>query len=302
MTTGSSNNALTRSATYASLSVALTLVIAKIWAWQATSSVSVLSSLVDSTLDVLASAITFVAVWYALSPADGDHRFGHGKAEGLAALVQSLVIACSGLFIFYEAIQRFFEPRLVQEVSIGMSVMFGSVVMTLALLSYQRFVVRRTGSVAIAADAMHYRTDLLVNLSVAAVLPISAYTGLPILDPIVGVLIAAYIMWGTWEIADSSLDILLDREIPIEDRQQIRKLAESHEAVRGFHDLRTRSAGSMTFIQFHLELDPESKLIETHVIMDEVEDAIRDKFPNCEIIVHADPLGLPEQRDAFDSL
>ncbi|MDG1462331.1 MAG: cation diffusion facilitator family transporter, partial [Gammaproteobacteria bacterium] len=266
MGNGSSNNALTRSATYASLGVALTLVIAKLWAWLATSSVSVLSSLVDSTLDVLASAITFVAVWYALSPADDDHRFGHGKSEGLAALLQSLVIACSGLFVCYEAIQRFFEPQQVQAIPIGILIMLGSVVLTVGLLGYQRFVIRRTGSIAIAADAMHYKTDVLVNLSVAAVLPISAYTGLPLLDPIVGVVIAGYIMWATWAIASKSLDILLDREISIEDRQEIRKLAESNEAVKGFHDLRTRSAGSMTFIQFHLELDPDLTLIKTHII------------------------------------
>jgi len=293
-------NGLTRSATYASLSVALILTGAKVWAWYSTSSIAVLSSLVDSFLDVLASGITFIAVRYALSPADSEHRFGHGKSEGLAALFQSLIIAGSALFVCYEAIQRFFEPRPISEIETGVSVMLGSIIMTFILLSYQRFVVRKTGSVAISADAMHYKTDLLVNLSVAIVLPVSAYTGIAILDPIVGVCIAAYIMWGTWGIAAKSLEILLDREISDKDRKRIEEIATQHIAVQGFHDLRTRSASYMLFIQFHLELDPDITLFKTHVILDEVEDAIREEFPRCEIIIHPDPLGFPETRDDFD--
>jgi len=293
---------LNRSATYASVSVALTLMAAKFWAWSVTASVSVLSSLVDSTLDVLASAITFAAVWYAVTPADGEHRFGHGKAEGLAALVQSLVISGSGLFVCYEAILRFAEPRPVQAISTGFIVMVGSFLLTLALLAYQRYVVQATGSVAIAADAMHYKTDVLVNLGVALVLPLSVYTDLPILDPIAGLLIAGYILRGTWEIANKSLEILLDREIADEDRMRIREIAEAHPGVKGFHDLRTRSAGSVMFVQFHLELDPKLTLLATHQILDDVENKVRAAYPDCDIIVHPDPLGLPEERDPFEVL
>lgn len=300
MKSGLSNNALTRSATFASLSVAVTLVVAKIWAWMATSSVSVLSSLVDSALDVLASAITFFAVWYALAPADGEHRFGHGKAEGLAAFVQSLIIAGSGVFVCYEALQRFIHPRPPQEISVGVIVMLASVLLTLALLTYQRFVVRQTGSVAIAADAMHYKTDLAVNLGVAVALPVSAYTNLPIIDPLVGIIIAGYILWGTWGIARKSLAILLDHEIGDKHRFKIREIAEQHPAVRGFHDLRTRSSGSIFFIQFHLELDPKLSLLGTHKILDSVEEKIQAAYPNCEIIIHPDPDGLEEERDSFD--
>jgi ferrous-iron efflux pump FieF len=295
-------NQLTRSATYASVSVALTLMIAKIWAWMATSSVSVLSSLVDSTLDVLASAITFFAVWYALAPADREHRFGHGKAEGLAAFVQSLIIAGSGVFVCYEAVKRFIDPRPPQEISIGVIVMLASVLLTLALLAYQRFVVRQTGSVAIAADAMHYKTDLAVNLGVAVALPVSAYTNLPIIDPLVGIIIAGYILWGTWGIARKSLAILLDHEIGDKHRIKIRAIAEQDPAVKGFHDLRTRSSGSIFFIQFHLELDPKLSLLGTHKILDRVEEKIQAAYPNCEIIIHPDPDGLEEERDSFDSI
>ena len=293
---------LNRSASYASLSVAISLMAAKIWAWSITCSVSVLSSLVDSTLDVLASAITFVAVWWAVSPADGEHRFGHGKAEGLAALVQSFIISASGLFVCYQAILRFAEPRPIQAISAGLMVMLASIVLTLLLLAYQRYVVQVTGSVAIAADAMHYKTDFMVNLGVALVLPLSVYTGLPILDPIVGLIIAGYILWGTWEIAKKSLEILLDREIADEDRMRIREIAEAHPAVKGFHDLRTRSAGSVMFVQFHLELDPKLTLLATHQILDDVENKVRAAYPGCDIIVHPDPLGLPEERDPFEVL
>ena len=296
----SRKDSLTRSATYASLSVALILVSAKVWAWYSTSSVAVLSSLVDSALDVIASAITFFAVWYALSPADSEHRFGHGKSEGLAAFFQSLVIAGSALFVCYEAIQRFLDPRPLQDIGTGVFVMIGSIALTFVLLAYQRYVVKKTGSVAISADALHYKTDLLVNLSVAIALPLSVYTGLTVIDPIVGVCIAGYIMWSTWEIAAKSLQILLDEEINIEDRKRIQKIAEQHSAVLGFHDMRTRSAGSTLFIQFHLELAPDTSLFNTHTIMDEVEDAIREQYPRCEIIIHADPLGFPEKRDHFD--
>ena len=295
-------NQLTRSATYASVSVALTLMIAKIWAWMATSSVSVLSSLVDSTLDVLASAITFFAVWYALAPADREHRFGHGKAEGLAAFVQSLIIAGSGVFVCYEAVKRFIDPRPPQEISVGVIVMLASVLLTLVLLAYQRFVVRQTGSVAIAADAMHYKTDLAVNLGVAVALPVSAYTNLPIIDPLVGIIIAGYILWGTWGISRKSLAILLDHEIGDKHRIKIREIAEQDPAVKGFHDLRTRSSGSIFFIQFHLELDPKLSLLGTHKILDRVEEKIQAAYPNCEIIIHPDPDGLEEERDSFDAI
>jgi ferrous-iron efflux pump FieF len=291
---------LTRAASYASLSVALTLVVAKFWAWQATDAVSVLSSLVDSFLDVFASAITFLAVRFALQPADREHRFGHGKSEGLAALAQSVIIAGSALFVCTEAIDRIMNPARLTEPLIGLSVIVGSTLLTVALLGFQRLVVRQTRSVAIAADAMHYKADVLVNAGVAIAIPVSAWTSWTYADPVIGLAIAAYIMWGTYGIATKSLDLLLDREIPETERQRIREIAMSHPAVLGFHDLRTRSGGPSYIIQFHLELAPETSLIDSHVILDDVEGKIRKEFGHCEIIVHADPLGFPERRDRFE--
>ncbi len=288
-----------RGATYASIAVAVSLVIAKTWAWRATDSVSVLSSLADSGLDVLASLLTFWAVRFSLSPADLEHRFGHGKSEGLAALLQSLIIAGSGIFVAVEAVQRLLVPEALHRPVAGMAVIAASTVITLGLLSWQRHVSRETGSVAIAADALHYQTDLFVNVSVVAAVALATYTGLSWVDPLVGLAVAASLMWSGRSIAARSLDILLDREIPDADRARIRELALSHAKVLGFHDLRTRHGGAGYLVQFHLELDANTSLIETHRILDEVESGIDAAYPGCEIIIHPDPLGFAERRDRF---
>ncbi|MEQ1800363.1 MAG: cation diffusion facilitator family transporter [Gammaproteobacteria bacterium] len=299
-TTAGRRATLMRSATYASVGVAIGLVIAKTWAWRTTDSVSVLSSLADSFLDILASLLTFWAVRFSLEPADGEHRFGHGKAEGLAALLQSVIITGSGVFVGLEAVRRLLAPAPIERPVAGMVVIVASTIITLALLSWQRYVSRETGSVAIAADAMHYKSDLFVNLGVVAAIAIAAYTGLAWVDPAVGLAVAAYLAWGAWSIAAQSLDILLDREIPDADRERIREIATRHAKVLGFHDLRTRHGGSGYIVQFHLELDAGTSLVETHRILDEVESWIEGAYPGCEIIIHPDPLGFAERRDRFE--
>jgi ferrous-iron efflux pump FieF len=291
---------LLRSATYASVAVAVSLVAVKTWAWQATHSVSVLSSLADSFLDVFASLLTFWAVRYSLRPPDLTHRFGHGKAEGLAALLQALIISGSGVFVGNEAVNRLMSPIPIERPVAGMAVIIASTIITLALVSWQRYVSRETGSVAIAADAMHYKTDLALNLAVVAGVAITTYTGRPWVDPVIGLGVAVFLVHGAWQIAAKSLDILLDREIPDADRERIRDLATRHPRVLGFHDLRTRHGGAGYIVQFHLELEPGTSLIETHRILDEVEDWIDDVYPGCEIIIHPDPVGFAERRDAFD--
>jgi len=292
---------LVRSATYASVSVALILVAAKTWAWLATGSVAMLSSLADSLLDTLSSALTFWAVRYSLSPADAEHRFGHGKSEGLAALLQSLIIGASGVFVCHEAIQRILEPQPIDRPEAGLLVIFGSTLATVLLVGYQRYVSRRTSSVAIGADAMHYTTDILVNLSVGAALVLTAWTGWQMMDAIVGLAVAAYILFGSFQIAAQSLDILLDREIPEEDRQRVKTIALGHPEVLGLHDMRTRHGGAHYIIQFHLDLPRDISLWRGHEILDEVEEQIRAEYPGCEIIIHADPLGIAENKDRFEA-
>lgn len=290
---------LLRSATYASVAVALVLVMAKLWAWRQTDSVSILSSLADSVLDVMASLITFWAIRFSLEPADREHRFGHGKGEGLAALFQAVIVSASAAFVAREAILRLMAPARIGEPAAGAGVIVFAVILTFALVSWQRHVSRQTGSVAIAADALHYKTDLLTNASVLVAIGISAFTDVLWLDPVVGLGIALYLLRGAWQIGTKSLDILLDREIPDEDRNRIRDIALRHQRVLGFHDLRTRHSGGGYIVQFHLELAPSTSLVDTHLILDEVEDWIRAAYPGCEIIIHPDPLGFAERRDHF---
>lgn len=291
---------LLKSATYASVFVACSLVVGKVWAWQATDSVSILSSLADSVLDVLASLLTFWAIRYSLEPPDREHRFGHGKSEGLAALLQSLIISGSGVFVCYAAIQRLLAPAPIAQAGAGIAVLAASTLATVVLVFYQHFVKNKTGSLAITADAMHYKTDVLVNVVVAAAVAGTAMTGLRWLDPLVGGAVALYLVSGAWKIAMHSLDVLLDKEIPEVDRRRIREIAKAHPEVLGFHDMRTRFSGSSYIVQFHLELDAGTSLHETHIILDEVEAEIWKVFPECEIIIHPDPLGFAERRDNFE--
>jgi ferrous-iron efflux pump FieF len=291
---------LIKLASYASIIVALALVALKTWGWQTTGSISLLSSLADSVLDVLASAITFWAVRYSLSPADSEHRFGHGKSEGVAALVQSLIVTGSAVFVCMEAVKRLLEPQPIKAPEIGVSVIFIATAATIALVGFQRYVAHRTNSVAIKADAIHYQADLLVNLGVGISLIVTPWIGWMALDPVVGLIVAAFILRSAFGIGQRALEILLDHEIPIHDRKKIQEIALQHPDVKGFHDLKTRFGGNHYIVQFHLEMEPEISLLRTHEILDDVEDRLRRTYPGCEIIIHADPLNYPERRDAFE--
>jgi len=282
---------LMRQATYASISVALVLIVAKLIAWGVSDSLSLLATLIDSTLDALASLINLLAVRHALSPADRQHRFGHGKAEALAGLGQAAFIAGSAGFLLLEAGRRFIHPVPLQDYGIGMAVMVFSIIATLGLLAFQRHVIRKTGSVAISADALHYRTDLLVNGSVIAALWLAA-VGWVGFDPLFAIAIALYILYSAWEIVSQAFDHLMDRELPEEEREQIKAIARSHKQVRGMHDLRSRRAGMATFIQLHLELDDNLTLLQAHAISDEVEWKLQEAYPSAEIIIHIDPISI----------
>lgn len=286
---------LIRSATYASVGVACILIAAKFVAWQATGSVSLLSTLLDSLLDACASLINLLAVRQALQPADAEHRFGHGKAEALAGLAQSTFIAGSALFLTIEAISRLIDPEPIQRGTIGLAVMGLSILLTLLLVGFQTYVVRRTGSVAIKADSLHYRADVLVNLGVIAAIAIGAFWNMPLADPLIALAIAGYIVHGAWQIGRASQDMLMDRELPDEDRQRIVDIALANEDVLGVHDLRTRQAGRDIFIQMHMDFDPHMPLLYAHSVSEEVEATIRRAFPNAEVIIHEDPAGFAEE-------
>ena len=282
---------LMRLATYAAVGLAVLLALVKAVAWQATGSVAVLSSLVDSLMDAAASVINLLAVRQALEPADADHRFGHGKAEPLAALGQAAFIAGSGVLVVLQAAGNLLNPHAhsIVNAPIGMGIMTFSLVATFALVRFQAYVVRRSGSVAIRADRLHYAGDLLMNGSVLAALALTEWLGLTWIDAVCGIAIAGYMLFGSARIALSALDMLMDRELPEDVRQHIQAIVRSHPAVLAVHDLRTRSSGPKIFIQLHMVLAAELTLSRAHVIADEVEAKLYEAFPGAEILTHQDP-------------
>jgi ferrous-iron efflux pump FieF len=282
---------LMRLATYASISVALILVLAKTVAWVITDSVVLLATLIDSTLDSLASLINLFAVRHALTPADREHRFGHGKAEALAGLGQSAFIAGSAGFLLLESGRRLLNPVPLESYGPGLLVMGLSIVLTLALMAFQRYVIRKTNSTAIKADALHYRSDILVNTSVIAAL-LLAVKGWEGFDALFAIGIAIYILYSSWEIVRQSLDDLMDRELPDAEREEIKRIAMSQADVRGLHDLRSRRSGIATFIQLHLEVDDGLSLLQAHRVSDVVERKLQQKYPTAEIIIHIDPASV----------
>ena len=289
---------LMRLATYASTSVALALILTKAIAWFMSDSVSLLATLIDSCLDALASIINLIAVRHALEPADKEHRFGHGKAEALAGLGQATFITGSSLFLVLEAISHLWNPQSISAMPVAIAVMVLSIVATMGLLMFQKHVIRITDSTAIKADHLHYKTDLLVNASVIVALLLAFY-GWEGFDPLFAIAIAAYILYSAWEIAQESLDLLMDRELPKEERDNIKAIVRSHPDARGLHDLRTRRSGTTTFIQLHLELEDHLTLRQAHAIADEVEASIMAEYPDSEVIIHEDPASLAENHPEF---
>jgi ferrous-iron efflux pump FieF len=283
-----------RWATYAATATALTLTVAKVGAWLLTDSVALLSSTVDSLLDGAASLVNLIAVRHALQPADDDHRFGHGKAEPLAGLAQAAFVAGSGVLLVVHAGSRFFTPVPVRDGMVGIGVMVFSILLTLALVSFQKYVIRQTRSVAISADSLHYTGDLLINGSVIVSLGIGMAFTVPWIDPLFALAIAGFLLFNAWGIARDSMDLLMDREFPEEDREKILAIAHSHKNVYDAHDLRTRSAGQQQFIQLHLEMERTLPLYKAHAIADQVERAIREAFPAADVIIHQDPKGIRE--------
>ena len=283
-----------RFASYASVATAVVLILAKVVAYLMTDSVSLLSTLLDSLLDVAASLLNLVAVRHALTPADREHRFGHGKAEPLAGLGQAAFISGSAVFLLFEAGQRLVTPRPIENTAVGVAVMAVSIAATVALVIFQRHVIRRTGSVAIRADSLHYLGDLLVNGSVIVALLLAAATGWARIDAVFGIFIALYIVHTAWQIARASFDMLMDRELPDDDRRRIREIVGAQPGVLALHDLRTRAAGPNVFIQLHLEMDGRMSLYDAHAVADAVEKAVMQAYPGAEVIIHQDPAGVEE--------
>lgn len=290
---------LVRRATYASVATASFLVLVKLVAWQLTHSVSLLSSLVDSLLDGLASLVMLLAVRHALTPPDAEHRFGHGKAEPLAALGQAFFVAGSAVFLAIEALDRLRDPVPLQQPWVGIGVMLLSIAATFALTRYQSYVMRRARSLAVQADALHYLGDLLVNAGVLLALALAYGLGWTLADPIIALLVVLYIARMAWRILAGAVDMLMDRELPEAERQRIAELVRQEPLVRGLHELRTRVSGPQVFIQLHVEFDSDLSLTEAHAIADRLERRLSAAFGGAEVLIHQDIHGLARRAEDF---
>lgn len=282
---------LTRIATYASVSVASSLILLKFIGWWFTGSVSILASLLDSALDVVASLMILLAVRFAQIPADAEHRFGHGKAEPLAALAQSVFIIGSAFYLLIYALERLINPQPIEQITLGIVIMVISIFLTLLLVMFQRYVVRQTQSTAIKSDALHYITDLAANgLVIIGLLLAAFYFGW--IDAILGLFIALFIGWSALKLAKESANQLLDIELPEEMRQTIATIIMNQRGVEGFNDLRTYRSGPNVFIQFDLELDDRMPLVKAHHIAEMVTEKIQEVYPQADVIVHQEPVSL----------
>lgn len=288
------NGSLVIRAVYASIGVAIMILIAKVLAWYITDSPSVLATMTDSFLDIAASFINFIAAKYALQPPDNEHRFGHGKAEDLAVFTQSTFFGLSGFFILVVSAKRLIHPVGIVENEFGIAVMIFSIISTTILILYQTHVYRKTSSNIIRADRLHYTIDLLTNFSVIVSLYLSQRFNSKIIDPIFAIMIALYLIYGAWQLLSRAFHNLLDHEFNQKDKDKLHKLILSNPKVKGYHDLKTRYAGRQAFIQFHMELDGKMSLNESHHISDDIEESIMKTFKGAEVLIHQDPEELNE--------
>jgi ferrous-iron efflux pump FieF len=288
--------ALRRYAAGASLGLATLLALLKLGAAIATGSLAVLSSLIDSLADIVASGITFLSVRISQQPPDRGHRFGHGKAESLSALAQATLVAGSAVFVLTDAVRRLHDPTPVHATMLGIAVMTFAILSTLLLVAFQRHVIRLTGSQAISADSLHYRADLLTNLSIIASLLLVDRLGLLWVDPVSGALVALYLGWHAYQIGKAAVHVLMDHELPAVTRQRIKDIVLAHPEVHGLHDLRTREAGDTQFIEFHVELAGEMTVRDAHEVTDAIEAELFAAFPAAEVILHQEPAGLEDAR------
>ncbi|PHQ76059.1 MAG: divalent metal cation transporter FieF [Shewanella sp.] len=273
----------------AAVATALTLIIIKMAAWMYSGSASMLASLTDSFADALASIVNFIAIRYAIVPADQDHRYGHGKAEPLAALAQSAFILGSAFLLLFHGGDRLINPTPVHHAMLGVVVSIVAIILTFALVVLQKKALAVTSSTIVEADALHYKSDLFLNAAVLVALVLSQY-GWWWADGLFAILIAIFIGQQALDLGYRSIQSLLDRELDDDTRLKIIELAQQDPQVKGIHDLRTRESGKTTFIQCHLELDGSLSLREAHVIADKTEARIREAFADAEVIIHQDPV------------
>ena len=291
-----SNQKLRRFASIMALAVALTLVGVKAWAWLATGSISLLTSAADGLVDVVASLVTFLGVRYAGRPVDRGHRYGHGKAEAVAALVQALLLTGAAVGLGIESVQRLIVPQPLTDMGFGLWVIIASLIAASGLVALQTYVVKRTGSTAIAADRAHYVTDVAVNIAVLVALALERFLAWSRADAIGALAISCYMLWNARDMAVHALNQLLDRELDTSERERIRRAVLGCEGVQGVHDIRTRNGGDRVFVEFHVEVDGAMSVEQGHDIGDHAEDAVRSIFLAADVVAHLEPAGIDDRR------
>ena len=287
---------LRRRATYASIAVASVLIAAKLAAYLLTDSVTLLSSLLDSTVDLLSSSVTAIGVASALRPPDHDHRFGHGKAESVAAMIQTAFIGGSSVLLSIQAISRLYNPQPIVNEHFGIVVMVLSITLTAVLLWYQQRVINRTQSLAIGADRLNYIGDLFLNGAVLLALVLDRWVGGDWLDPVFALAIALVMIVNAYRIARVALTVLMDQELPDNEHFRIRGIVESHPQVTSLTRIRSRSDNDRIFMELHVEMDGAMPLNAAHEVGDAVTRNIRQVYPNADVLIHEDPTGLADMR------
>lgn len=294
--TGAEAAAVTRRITRLSVGTAVLLIALKAFALGASGSVSVLASLTDSSLDLVASLATFFAVRWAAAPADAEHRHGHGKGEAMAGLVQSGLIFASAVFVGWEAVQRIFDPRPVGAGGWALAVMLISMALTAGLVWYQGRALKQVDSLAVAGDRAHYAADLAAAVVVLIGIVSGAFLHAPGLDAAAGLVVAIWLFWGALGLLKTASDQLLDRSAPEAEVAAISRAVLSDPRIKGMHRLRTRLSGSTTLIQMHVDLDPLLSFREAHDIVDAAEERVLAVSPGADVMIHADPAGATGSR------
>jgi ferrous-iron efflux pump FieF len=280
-----------RLAAITSSSVALILVVIKFYAWLVSDSSAMLASTTDSILDLFASIMNIVILRFALAPADEEHKFGHGKAESLAGLVQAAFVLGSAILLIFNGVERVINPRVIVQSDIAIGVSIVAILLTLLLVVFQRYVIKRTGSIVISADALHYQSDLFLNLGVLAAIFLSQGLWLQA-DGVFTIAVALYLLFGAGQIIYQSVYQLMDHELSADELAQIKGIILAHDHALGLHELRTRQSGAQRFIQFHLELEDNLSLLEAHSIGDDIETEICQALAPCEVFIHHDPTSV----------
>lgn len=290
------NNRLKKYAAGASIFVALLLIIFKLIAFLKTDSLAIFSSFIDSLTDLFASLISFTAIYFATKPATQSHRYGYGKSEALSALLQAAFVAFSGLFVIFDGLKRLFYPVEIAQTILGMEIMLFSILMTALLVSFQTYVAKKTNSLAIKADMAHYTVDFLTNSSVVISLLVVHFFKFMYFDILTAFFISCYLLHSAYTLAKESIEQITDKELNIDIREHIKDIVKSSKGIHGMHDFRTRSLGDIFYFEFHIELDGSISLNKAHELTDAVEQKILKYYPNSQILIHQDPLGVRENR------